>query len=195
VRVLRTVYAGKLREHLVLKPATVGLFTVRPGCREPAPAGGKATEVEPLAAPERSEGRGRRFVERILADVGDVDIADAAVLVSVGRGVGKEENLAIVREFADSIGATLSCSRPVVDKGWLPKSRQVGSSGRVVRPDVYIALGISGAYQHVIGMSRAGTTIAVNRDPAAPIFDVAQYGIVADMFDVIPLLKEKLAGR
>ena len=106
----------------------------------------------------------------------EVDIAQAEFLVSVGRGVGEEENLALVRELAQSLGAVLSCSRPIVDKKWLPKYHQVGTSGKSVKPKVYLALGISGAFQHVAGISGAGTVIAVNKDPRAPIFRVAQYG-------------------
>jgi electron transfer flavoprotein alpha subunit len=95
--------------------------------------------------------------------------------------------------FADAIGATLSCSRPVADKGWLPKSRQVGTSGKTVKPKVYVALGISGAFQHQAGMKYSGTIIAVNKDPRAPVFNIAHYGIVGDMFQVLPVLTEKFA--
>ena len=119
---------------------------------------------------------------------GDVDITDADVLVSIGRGIEEEENLEIVQELADAMGATLSASRPIIDSGWLPKDRQVGQSGKVVTPDVYLAIGISGAVQHVAGMKGADTIIAINTDPNAPIFDIADYGIVGDLFDVVPAL-------
>ncbi|PSQ44647.1 electron transfer flavoprotein subunit alpha/FixB family protein [Halobacteriales archaeon SW_7_68_16] len=119
---------------------------------------------------------------------GDVDIADADVLVSVGRGIEEEENVDLVEQLADALGATLSASRPIVDNEWLPKNRQVGQSGKVVTPDVYIAIGISGAVQHVAGMKGADTIVAINEDPSAPIFDVADYGIVDDLFDVVPAL-------
>ena len=122
---------------------------------------------------------------------GDVDIADADVLVSVGRGIEEEENIELVEELADAMGATLSASRPIVDNGWLPKNRQVGQSGKVVTPDVYLAIGISGAVQHVAGMKGAETIIAINTDPNAPIFDIADYGIVGDLFDVVPALVEQ----
>jgi len=122
----------------------------------------------------------------------DVDIAAADILVSIGRGIGKPENIPLIEAFARRLGATLSCSRPVADEGWLPKSRQVGTSGKTVRPKIYIALGISGAYQHQAGMKNAQTIIAVNTDSRAPIFNVAHYGIVADIFQVIPVLEEKL---
>jgi electron transfer flavoprotein alpha subunit len=151
--------------------------------------------VEALAPPAVGGRRARRLLGYEQSELEDVDIAAADVLVSVGRGVGKPENMAAVEAFASAIGATLSCSRPVADKGWLPKSRQVGTSGKVVRPKVYLALGISGAYQHVAGMRGADTIIAVNRDPAAPIFDVAHYGIVADMFDVLGPLQQRLSAK
>ncbi|WP_254279370.1 electron transfer flavoprotein subunit alpha/FixB family protein [Haloarcula marina] len=122
---------------------------------------------------------------------GDVDITDADVLVSVGRGIGEEENLDIVYDLAEALGATVSASRPLIDNGWLPKDRQVGQSGKVVTPDVYIAIGISGAVQHVAGMKGSDTIVAINDDPNAPIFDIADYGIVDDLFEVVPALTEQ----
>jgi electron transfer flavoprotein alpha subunit len=126
---------------------------------------------------------------------GDVDITEADVLVSIGRGIEEEENLPLVEELADTLGATLSSSRPIVDNGWLPKNRQVGQSGKVVEPDVYIAIGISGAVQHVAGMKGADTIIAINTDPNAPIYDIADYGIVDDLFEVVPQLIEGFGGE
>ncbi|RDI71595.1 electron transfer flavoprotein subunit alpha/FixB family protein [Halopelagius longus] len=122
---------------------------------------------------------------------GDVDISDADVLVSVGRGIEEEENLELVERLADALGATLSASRPIVDNGWLPANRQVGQSGKVVTPEVYIAIGISGAVQHVAGMKGSDTIVAINTDPNAPIFDIADYGVVGDLFDVVPPLIEQ----
>lgn len=125
---------------------------------------------------------------------GDVDISEADFLISIGRGIEEEENLPLIEELVDVTGATLSSSRPIVDNGWLPKNRQVGQSGKVVTPDVYIAIGISGAVQHVAGMKGSDTIIAVNTDPNAPIFDLADYGIVGDLFDVVPELIEEFGG-
>jgi electron transfer flavoprotein alpha subunit len=122
---------------------------------------------------------------------GDVDISEADVLVSIGRGIGEEENLELIQELADALDATLSASRPIVDSGWLEKNRQVGQSGKTVTPDVYLAIGISGAVQHVAGMKGSDTIIAVNTDPNAPIFDIADVGVVADLFDVVPALIEE----
>jgi electron transfer flavoprotein alpha subunit len=126
---------------------------------------------------------------------GDVDITEADVLVSIGRGIEEEENIVLVEELAETLGATLSSSRPIVDNGWLPKNRQVGQSGKVVTPDVYIAIGISGAVQHVAGMKGADTIVAINTDPNAPIYDLADYGIVDDLFDVVPELIEEFGGE
>ncbi|MBV0900326.1 electron transfer flavoprotein subunit alpha/FixB family protein [Haloarcula salina] len=125
---------------------------------------------------------------------GDVDITDADVLVSVGRGIEEEENLDMIFDLADALGATVSGSRPLIDNGWLAKDRQVGQSGKVVTPDVYIAIGISGAVQHVAGMKGSDTIVAINTDPNAPIFDIADYGIQDDLFDVIPALIEEFGG-
>jgi len=126
---------------------------------------------------------------------GDVDISEAEFLVSIGRGIEEEENLPLIEALVDATGATLSSSRPIVDNGWLPKNRQVGQSGKTVTPKVYLAIGISGAVQHVAGMKGAETIIAVNTDPDAPIFDIADYGVVGDLFDVVPALIEEFGGE
>lgn len=125
---------------------------------------------------------------------GDVDITAADMLVSVGRGIESQENLETVQELADTLGAPLSASRPIVDSGWLPKSRQVGKSGLKVKPKVYLMFGISGAPEHLEGMRDAELIIACNTDENAPIFDVAHYGVTADLFDLIPALVEKIEG-
>ncbi|MDZ7702261.1 MAG: electron transfer flavoprotein subunit alpha/FixB family protein, partial [Halobacteriales archaeon] len=119
---------------------------------------------------------------------GDVDIGEADVLVSIGRGIGEEENLELIEELVDALDATMSASRPIVDSGWLEKNRQVGQSGKTVTPEIYLAIGISGAVQHVAGMKGAETIVAINTDPNAPIFDLADYGVVGDLFDVVPEL-------
>lgn len=121
-----------------------------------------------------------------------VDLASARRIVAVGRGIAGEEHLAIATALADALGAELAASRPVCDAGWLPIDRQVGSSGQTVAPDLYIALGISGAIQHLVGMRGTRTIVAVNKDAEAPIFEVAHYGIVGDLFDVVPELLRAL---
>jgi len=132
------------------------------------------------------------FIEFVETAAGDVDISQAGLLVSVGRGIGEEENIALVKELAEALNGVVSCSRPIVDKSWLPKYLQVGTSGKSVSPKVYIAVGISGAFQHLAGISGAGTVIAINKDPKAPIFRTADYGIVDDLFKILPVLKDKV---
>ncbi len=121
-----------------------------------------------------------------------VDLTKADVIVAVGRGIKSQENLALVQQLVDALGAELAASRPICDAGWLPIDRQIGSSGQTVAPKLYIALGISGAIQHLVGMKNATTIVAVNKDPEAPIFDIADYGIVGDLFEVIPVLIEEI---
>jgi len=181
--------------HLKLKPSRQYLATIRPGSFASEARDQKRAEVVELAQPSWENQLRRKFIGYIEPEIEDVDISDADILVSIGRGIGKPENIPIAEAFAEAIGATLSCSRPVADKGWLPKSRQVGTSGKTVRPKVYIALGISGAFQHQAGMKNSGTIIAVNKDPKAPIFKVAHYGIVGDIFQVLPMLTEKFKER
>lgn len=117
-----------------------------------------------------------------------VDLSAAPVIVSVGRGIGEQENIAIVEELAKALGAELAASRPICDNGWLPMERQVGSSGQTVSPKLYLAVGISGAIQHLVGMKGSKTVIAINKDENAPIFEVADYGVVGDLFEVVPAL-------
>jgi electron transfer flavoprotein alpha subunit len=124
---------------------------------------------------------------------GDVDISEADFIVSIGRGIEEEDNLPLIEDLVEATDATLASSRPIVDNGWLPKNRQVGQSGKVVTPDVYLAIGISGAVQHVAGMKGSDTIIAINTDPNAPIFDIADYGIVGDLFDMVPELIEEFS--
>jgi len=124
-------------------------------------------------------------------EAGDVDITEAEFLISIGRGIDEEENLELIEDLAEVTGGTISASRPIVDNGWLAKGRQVGQSGKTVTPNVYLAIGISGAVQHVAGIKNADMIIAINTDPNAPIFDIADYGIVGDLFNVVPALIEQ----
>lgn len=121
-----------------------------------------------------------------------VDLSTAELIVSVGRGIREKENIGMVEELAQALGAELAASRPICDNGWLPMERQVGSSGQTVAPKVYLAVGISGAIQHLVGMKGAKSIIAINKDPEAPIFEVADYGIVGDLFEVVPALTEAI---
>jgi electron transfer flavoprotein alpha subunit len=121
-----------------------------------------------------------------------VDLTKSEIIVAVGRGIKSQENLAIAQGLADVLGADLAASRPICDSEWLPIDRQIGSSGQTVAPKVYIALGISGAIQHIVGMKNAGTIVAINKDAEAPIFDIADYGIVGDLFEAVPVLVEEI---
>lgn len=121
-----------------------------------------------------------------------VDLSKADVIVAVGRGIGKEENLELARDLTETLGGQLAASRPVCDNEWLPMDRQIGSSGQTVTPRLYIAVGISGAIQHLVGMKGSGTIVAINKDANAPIFAVSDYGIVGDLFEVVPALIDKV---
>jgi electron transfer flavoprotein alpha subunit len=121
-----------------------------------------------------------------------VDLTRSEVIVAVGRGIKSEENIALAQQLADALGADLAASRPICDSEWLPIDRQIGSSGQTVAPKLYIALGISGAIQHIVGMKNSGTIVAINKDAEAPIFDIADYGIVGDLFEAVPVMIEEI---
>jgi len=136
-----------------------------------------------------------QFKKYLEPEAGDVDITKQDVLVSVGRGIQTQDNIALAEELAQALGGAVSGSRPVIDQGWLPLSRQVGKSGAAVKPKLYLALGISGAPEHVEGMRGAEVIIAINTDAHAPIFNVAHYGVVGDLFDIVPPLTEEINKR
>ncbi len=134
----------------------------------------------------------RAFLEVVVAEVGDVDITKSDVLVSIGRGIEDEDNIEVAQELAEAMNAVVSCSRPIVDAKWLEKSRQVGTSGQTVKPKVYMAMGISGSFQHMGGVKGNPFIVAVNKNPKAPIFQVADVGIVEDILDFMPELQEAI---
>jgi electron transfer flavoprotein alpha subunit len=131
-------------------------------------------------------------LERFRESERAVDLTSAQIIVSVGRGIKEAENIPIVQKLAEVLGAELAASRPICDNGWLPMERQVGSSGQTVAPKMYVAVGISGAIQHLVGMKGSKTIVAINKDPEAPIFEVADYGIVGDLFQIVPALVEEI---
>jgi electron transfer flavoprotein alpha subunit len=187
----RQMYDGKIFSRVSFAESPGYLLTVRSGVFAKDPLGDRKTEIVKRDVPLDQAPSKKEFVEYVETAAGEVDISQAELLVSVGRGIGEEENISIVRELAEALGGIVSCSRPIVDKNWLPKYLQVGTSGKSVTPKVYLAIGISGAFQHMAGISGAGTVIAINKDPKAPIFRGADYGIVDDLFKILPVLKQK----
>ncbi len=195
IEALSVLYGGKIEARVTGAPEPV-VLGIWPGAR-PADAGRSQAppavideaQVELPAAPRI------RFKEYIEPEAGEVDVAQQDVLVAVGRGIGSQDNIALAAELAEVLGGAVCGSRPVIDQGWLALSRQVGKSGASVKPRLYIAAGVSGAPEHVEGIRGAGTVVAVNTDPQAPIFGVAHYGIVGDALDVLPALTEALRSR
>jgi electron transfer flavoprotein alpha subunit len=192
LKVVRQEFGGQVSTHVHCDMSPGVVLTIRPGAFKPLaipPANGvvtdKSSEVGELTA-------GRRYLETVVAEAGDVDITKHNVLVSIGRGIQEKDNLSIAQELADALGAAVSCSRPVVDAKWLEKSRQVGSSGKTVKPKVYLACGISGAFQHLAGIKGSPFIIAINKNPKAPIFQVADIGVVDDLLEFLPELTNKV---
>lgn len=185
----RPVYAGKAMA--TVKAATLPVIaSIRPNIFPPAPADAPAAPIEQVAAANVTPRA--RVVAKVKKESVDVDLAEAKIVVSGGRGAKSAEGFTQIREIAKLLGAAVGASRAAVDAGWIDYSTQVGQTGKTVAPQLYIALGISGAIQHLAGMSSSKVIVAVNKDPDAPIFQAADYGIVADMFEVMPVLKEEL---
>jgi len=191
VLVTRQVYGGKLNLEASLREADGYIVTIRPATFEADEPRFEKGKIVKLEAPSVDVGS-KRFVEYVELPPGEVDIAEAEILVSIGRGIKEEKNIPLIQELATALRGEVSCSRPIVDKDWLPKDRQVGSSGKTVKPKLYLAAGISGSFQHVMGMKGAGLIVAINRDPKAPIFRIADYGVVDDLFKIVPALTQKL---
>jgi electron transfer flavoprotein alpha subunit len=191
--VTRQMYGGKVNVKATARKAETYMVTIRQATFTPKkpdpPANGQITEISSPLTEEIAE---KRFIQYVLPPPGGVDITAAEKLVGIGRGIKDQANLPMMEELAKSLGAVLACSRPIVDKGWLPSDRQVGSSGKTVKPKLYIAVGISGAFQHILGMKSSDLIIAVNKDPNAPIFSFVHYGVVEDLFKIIPSLKNKI---
>jgi electron transfer flavoprotein alpha subunit len=191
--ITRQMYGGKVNVKATAHKAETYMVTIRQAtftAQKPAtPANGQITETPSPLTEEITE---KRFIQYVLPPPGGVDITAAEKLVGIGRGIKDQANMPIMEELAKTLGAVLACSRPIVDKGWLPNDRQVGSSGKTVKPKLYMALGISGAFQHILGMKSSDLIIAVNKDSKAPIFSFADYGIIEDLFKIVPPLKNKI---
>ena len=183
----RAFYGGKVYAELDFPGKETVLLLLRAATWAPAEGTASATVSAVEIDAPASRARHREYVE---APVADVDITTADFLLSIGRGIGEKDNIEQFEELAEKMGAVLAVSRPLVDAGWMPASRQVGQSGKTVKPKVYVAFGISGAVQHLAGMKTSGTIVAVNSDPEAAIFNVAQYGAVCDIFDVADELEK-----
>ncbi len=192
LRLVRQEFGAQVSTHVRCNVSSGAVINIRPGAF-------KAEQVTPISCVvvDKSSDVGtltarRRYLETVVAEAGDVDITKHSVLVSVGRGIQEKDNVVLAEELAEALGAAVSCSRPVVDAKWMEKSRQVGSSGKTVKPKVYLACGISGAFQHLAGIKGNPFLIAINKNPKAPIFQVADVGIVDDVLEFLPELTNKV---
>jgi electron transfer flavoprotein alpha subunit len=192
LKLVRQEFGGQVSAHVRCDISEGAVINLRPGAFKPlesAPAGGSVTDKSSAIGDLAVR---RRYLETIVAETGDVDITKQTVLVSIGRGIQEQDNVAIAEELAEALGGAVSCSRPVVDAKWMEKSRQVGSSGQTVKPKVYLACGISGSFQHLAGLKGNPFIVAINKNPKAPIFRVADVGIVDDLLEFLPELTEKV---
>ena len=191
--IISQICGGKIMVDSQLGEKTT-LVTLNPGGYKPeAGQGGPPSDLISFTAPDLGDLKVKlaRFIE---PEAGDIDIAQEKILISIGRGIQTEDNIELAEELAEILGGVVCASRPVIDQGWLPTSRLVGRSGKSVKPDLYLSLGISGATEHIEGITDSKTIIAINSDPDAPIFGIAQYGIDIDLFDLIDPLLEKLGN-
>ncbi len=195
LKAVREEHSGQVSAHMSCDISGGAVITIRPGSFQADESKGQNGQIIDKTADATAgdiPGANRRFVELVEAEVGDVDITKSDILISVGRGIEDEDNLEMVSDLAEIMGGVVSCSRPIVDAKWMEKSRQVGTSGQTVKPKVYLALGISGSFQHMGGVKGAPFVVAVNKNPKAPIFQVADVGVVADILDLVPKLAEKI---
>ena len=187
----RRIFLGKLDADVVSDGAAPVFATFQSGAFRPDQAHkGSGAEIVDLPV---DVGEIRMTPEAPFQEVKQaVDLSKADIIVAVGRGIKSKDNLALAEKLAEALGGDLAASRPICDAEWLPIDRQIGSSGQTVAPKLYVALGISGAIQHLVGMKNSGTIVAINKDPEAPIFDIADYGIVGDLFEAVPVLTEEI---
>ncbi len=171
------------------------IVAVRPNSAAPEPAPGPAA-LEPVTVDLSEAAKGARITDRVVAERGErPELSEAAIVVSGGRGVGNADNFALIEKLADGLGAAVGASRAATDAGWYPHQFQVGQTGKTVSPQLYVAVGISGAIQHRAGMQTSKTIVVVNKDPEAPIFELADFGVVGDLFNVVPQLTEEIGKR
>jgi electron transfer flavoprotein alpha subunit len=192
LKLVRQEFGGQISTHVTCDLSTGAVITIRPGAFKPAESPAISGTVIDKSAEIGELEAGRRYLETVAAEASDVDITKHDILVSIGRGIQEKDNIAIAEELAQVMGAAVSCSRPVVDAKWLDKSRQVGSSGKTVKPKVYLACGISGSFQHLAGIKGNPLIIAINKNPKAPIFQVADVGIIDDILEFLPELTNKI---
>ncbi len=192
LKLIRQEYAGMVSTHISADIAKGAVINVRPGSFAPDESQSASGSVEDKSVDDSDLKVQRTFLEVVEAEMGDVDITKSDVLVSIGRGIEDEENIEIADDLAEALGAVVSCSRPIVDAKWLEKSRQVGTSGKTVKPKVYIACGISGSFQHMGGIKGSPFIVAINKNIKAPIFQVADVGIEADILDFLPEMTDAI---
>ena len=192
LKVVRQEFGGQVSSHVHCDISSGAVLTIRPGAFRPQQNAALTGTIVDKSGEIGSLSAGRRYLQTIVAEAGDVDITKHAILVSIGRGIQEKDNVHIAQDLADVLDAAVSCSRPVVDAKWLEKSRQVGSSGKTVKPKVYLACGISGSFQHLAGIKGNPFIVAINKNPKAPIFQVADVGIVDDILEFLPELTSKV---
>jgi electron transfer flavoprotein alpha subunit len=188
VTVTRPLFDGTMHARIALEETATTVVALQKGSAPATVPTAKKAIVQSIAIDVNSIPSRSRVLEITEEPRGDVDLGKAEIIVAVGRGIGDKEKIHFTAELAEALGGTLACSRPVVDVGWLPRERQVGASGKSVAPKVYVACGISGAIQHLTGMRDSKRIIAINKDPNAPIFQVAHIGVVGDLFEIVPAL-------
>jgi electron transfer flavoprotein alpha subunit len=192
LKVIRQEFSGQVSTHVTCDISAGVVLNIRGGVFAADESKAAAGQVVDKSGEAGDLSAVRQFLEIVEAEAGDVDITKEDILVSVGRGIEDEDNIEIVEELAEAVGGVVSCSRPIVDAKWLEKSRQVGTSGKTVKPKVYLALGISGSFQHLGGLKGNPFIVAVNKNPKAPIFQVADVGVVEDLLEFVPVLTGKI---
>ncbi len=187
----QVIFGGAINVTARVK-AGMPIIAVRPNAISPVPASGEAA-IEPVSIPVSEGAKQAKITDRVVQQRGArPELTEASIVVSGGRGVGSADNMALIEKLADSLGAAVGASRAVTDAGWYPHQFQVGQTGKTVSPQLYVAVGISGAIQHRAGMQTSKTIMVVNKDPEAPIFELADFGVVGDLFKVVPQLVEEI---